>query len=93
MIHIKGNYYVDADETQFILVKDEGKVDKHGRRIRDAIGYYPTFAQAVIGYCKMAQRMEVMNKPDRELVDAFFDFEKLVRELEELLTKTEVKNG
>lgn len=24
-------------------------------------------------------------------IDAFFDFEKLVRELEELLTKTEVK--
>lgn len=91
MIHIKGDYYIDADETQFILVKDEGKVDKQGRRIRDTIGYYPTFAQAIKGYCKMAQRMDVMNKPDRELVDAFFDFENLVRELEELLTKTEVK--
>lgn len=91
MIHIKDNYYIDADETQFILVKDEGKVDKKGRKIRDYIGYYATFAQAVKGYCKMAQRQDVANKPDRELVEAFFDFENLVKELEELLNRTEVK--
>ena len=91
MIHIKDDYYIDADETQFTLVKDEGKVDKNGKRIRDYIGYYPTFAQAVKGYCKMAQRQDIIDKPDRELCDAFFDFENLVRELEELLNHTEVK--
>ena len=91
MIRIKDNYYIDADETQFILVKDEGKVDKRGIKIRDTIGYYSTFAQAVRGYCKMAQRQDIINKPDRELCDAFFDFENLVRELEELLNRTEMK--
>ena len=93
MIHIKGDYYIDADPYQFILVKDEGKVDKRGIKIRDTIGYYPTFAQAVKGYCKMAQRQDIIDKPDRELVEAFFDFETIVRELDELLNKIEVSDG
>jgi len=91
MIHIKDNYYIDADETQFQLIRMTGKLDKQGKPIKDFIGYYATFAQAVRGYCKMAQRQDIINKPDRELCDAFFDFENLVRELEELLNRTEVK--
>ena len=94
MIHIKDSYYIDADETQFILLRKVERTDKKTGEKKpgtESIGYYPTFAQAVRGYCKMAQRQDVMNKPDRELCDAFFDFENLVRELEELLSRTEVK--
>lgn len=91
MIHIKDDYYIDADETQFMLVKDEGKTDKHGKRIRDFIGYYGTFKQAVKGYCKMAQRKTVAEGPDMELADALFTFESIVSEMEDLLDKTEVK--
>lgn len=94
MIHIKDDIYIDADETQFILLRMTGRIDKKtGKEAKDFIGYYPTFAQAVKGYCKMAQRQDIIDKPDRELVDAFFDFETIVRELEELLNKTEVSDG
>lgn len=91
MIHIKDDYYIDADETQFILVKDEGKTDKSGKRIRDCIGFYGTFKQAVSGFLKMEQRGNIASGPDRELDEAFRDMNLLVLELEELLTKTEVK--
>lgn len=93
MIHIKGDYYIDADPYQFILKRDMHKVDKDGRAMFDFISYHATFAQAVKGYCKMAQRQDIIDKPDRELVEAFFDFETIVRELEELLNKTEVSDG
>lgn len=94
MIHIKDSYYIDADETQFILLRKVERTDKKtGKKKPDTenIGYYSTFAQAVKGYCKMAQRQDIIDKPDRELFDALFDFETIVRELEELLNRTEVK--
>lgn len=91
MIHIKGNYYIDADETQFILKEDKHRVDKEGRPIFDSLGYYGTFKQAVSGFLKMEQRGNIANGPDRELDEAFRDMNLLVLELEELLNKTEVK--
>ena len=91
MIHIKDDYYIDADPYQFILKRDQHKTDKEGRPMFDLVSYHQTFAQAVKSYCRMAQRQDIMDKPDRELCDAFFDFENLVRELEELLNSTEVK--
>ena len=91
MIHIKGDYYIDADETQFILKEDKHKVDKEGRPIFDFIGYYGTFKQAVSGFLKMEQRGNIASGPDRELDEAFRDMNLLVLELENLLNNTEVK--
>ena len=91
MIHIKGDYYIDADETQFILKEDKHKVDKEGRPIFDFIGYYGTFKQAVSGFLKMEQRGNIASGPDRELDEAFRDMNLLVIELENLLNNTEVK--
>ena len=91
MIHIKGDYYIDADETQFILKEDKHKVDKEGRPIFDNLGYYGTFKQAVSGFLKMEQRGNIASGPDRELDEAFRDMNLLVIELENLLNNTEVK--
>jgi hypothetical protein len=91
MIHIKDDYYIDADETQFILKEDKHRVDKEGRPIFDSLGYYGTFKQAVSGFLKMEQRGIIANGPDRELDEAFRDMNLLVIELENLLNNTEVK--
>ena len=103
MIHIKDDYYIDADAYQFILKQDMHKKDKEGRDIYDSISYHATVEQALRSYVRLQMR-GYASKPDIGLGEAIDYFETMMRELveranqermllelEETLRKTEVK--
>lgn len=103
MIHIKDDYYIDSDAYQFILKQDMHRQDKDGKPVFDYLGYYATVEQALRGYLKIQMR-GYASKPDIEIGEALDYFEAMMKELtercnqhrmllemEEMLTKTEVK--
>jgi hypothetical protein len=62
--HIVGNYYLDADSYQHILVeRGTGKTTVDGKEVeveKDYIlGYYPTIRQALEGVLKVESRKKV----------------------------------
>lgn len=61
MIHIEKNYYIDADETQFLLIRMTGKTDKQGKPVKDYLSYHATISQAVRAYLRMQERNVVKN--------------------------------
>ena len=103
MIHIKDDYYIDADAYQFILKQDMHKKDKEGRDVYDSISYHATVEQALRSYVRLQMR-GYASKPDIEIGEALDFFEQMMKELmercnqnrmllelEETLRNTEVK--
>ena len=92
MIHIEKNYYIDADESQFMLVRMTGKKDKKtGKEVKDYLSYHATISQAVKAYLRMQERNVVRND-DMELKAALSSFEKVADRLQRLIdSSTEVK--
>lgn len=91
MIHIEKNYYIDADESQFQLIRMTGKTDKQGKPIKDYLSYHATISQAVRAYLRMQERNVVKND-DMTLKEALNSFEKAVDRLQRLIdSSTEVR--
>ena len=94
MIHIDKNYYIDADENQFILLRTVKRKDKKTGEMKDGtdyLSYHATVSQAVRAYLRMQERT-VAHQDDMELSEALSAYEKAVNRLQKLIDQhTEVK--
>lgn len=86
MIHLMGNYYLDADEKQFILAKEVGKrVDKRTGKERAAYDYlyYSDLGNALAGLCVRQTRLAVAESNSlEELMAKQAEIKTLITELD-----------
>ena len=86
MIHLIDNYYLDADEKQFILAKEIGKrVDRRTGKERTAYDflYYSDLGNALAGLCVRQTRLAVAESNSlEELMAKQDEIKKLIAELD-----------
>jgi hypothetical protein len=56
MIHLTDNLYLDSSDKCFILVRDENKLTKDGKKITSNIGYYGNLSSLLTGLFNLRVR-------------------------------------
>ena len=82
MIHIIDDYYVDGGAKDYKLLKDMHRVDKEGKDIYKAVGYYSSAANGVESVRKIKCR-ELTHEQNMMLCDAVKGFKQIAEELEQ----------
>ena len=59
MIRIDENYTIDVDKYNYILIKDEHRLNKKGEMVFKTIGYYPSLEAAVSACAEQYDRDEL----------------------------------
>lgn len=82
MIHVKGNWYIEADGNEYILQRDTGKKDKKGNAVFTDRSYHISIESALRRLTRTLQ-MKVTELNDMELKEAIIAFEKITEKVEE----------
>ncbi len=69
MIKLTGNYVVQVDVHNYILMRDRGKPDKNGSPTYETLGYFGDLAGALNGAIRHMTRTR-LSEGDHELADA-----------------------
>jgi hypothetical protein len=69
VITIDENYMIDVDKYNYILVKNEHRLDKKGNEVFKTIGYYPSIECAIFACAEQYDRANLCNK-NKTLYDA-----------------------
>lgn len=94
MIHLEGNWYIDADETEFILLEQyerpasEYYKKKTGRDVeivRKVEGYYTSLRNAIKGYRDMLIRKTVSTHKFAQISGALRAVDEIDGRIEEML--------
>ena len=85
MIHIEDNWYIDADEYSFILMRDTGSKDiRTGGVVFRDHKYYKTMQKAVEGYIQYRLK-KITSENNLELSEALRAFSNEVKRLTDML--------
>ena len=76
MINIDEIYSIDVDKYNYILIKDEKRLNKKGEMVFKTIGYYPSLESAISACAEQYER------------DAFSENELSLREAVEFIRQT-----
>ena len=82
MIHVKENWYIDADGSEYILQRDTGKKDKKGNAVFTDRSYHITIESALKKVARVYQMAEAEHN-DMELKEAIVAFQKIAKQIEE----------
>lgn len=94
MIHLEGNWYIDADETEFILLEQyerpaseyyKKKTGQDVETVRKVAGYYTTMRNAVKGYRDMLVRKAVSTDEFARVSGALRAVDEIDGRIEEML--------
>lgn len=79
MIYIEGNWYIDSDELQYMLLEQTECKDSKGenKTVRKIEGYYSTLYGAVKGYRDMCIRKSVKSGNYRTLKEVLQEIRQL----------------
>ena len=66
MFHIENDWYLDADDYCYTLMRKTDSTDKNGNTIYKDLRYYPTIGAALKGYAEMKLR-KITAEKDAEL--------------------------
>lgn len=88
MIHIKDDYYIGADVSNYTLEKKTVVIEESGEEkvTFKTIGYYSSIPFALWAYTTRVMR-EIVDGNDYELSEAVQAFKKIETELSELFDK------
>ena len=99
MIHLEGNWYIDADETEFILLEQyerpaseyyKKKTGQDVEIVRKVAGYYTSLRNAVKGYRDMLVRKAVSTNEYARISGALRAVAEIDGRIEELLKGVDV---
>ena len=94
MIHLEGNWYIDADDTEFILLEQYSRpASEHYKKktgqdveiVRKVAGYYTTLRNAVKGYRDMLVRKAVSANEYARVLGAIRAVDEINSRIEEML--------
>lgn len=86
MIHIKGNYYLDADSRQYMLIRIYDAKTSSGdeKKATSYLGYFTSIPSAITKLLEDEFRAEIQSA-EYELKDALVKYGELMQEYRELL--------
>lgn len=94
MIHIEGNWYIDADETEFILLEQyerpaseyyKKKTGQDVETVRKVAGYYTSLRNAIKGYRDTLVRKAVSKNEYARVSGALRAVDEIDSRIEEML--------
>ena len=85
MIKVTEDYFIDADESQYILKKDMHRKDKNGNDIYSNLAYCGTIKRCLERLCEILNRKDIEAK-DMTLSEAIKMFNDRNKEFAELMS-------
>ena len=88
MFHIENDWYIDADDYCYTLMRKTDSVDKNGATIYRDLRYYPTIGAALKGYAEMRLR-KITAEKDAELSQGL---QYLIKEVDRIGSVVDLKS-
>lgn len=86
MIHVKGNYYIDANKDCFVVKEFKGVSAKTGEKMYSNIAYTGTMTHAMEAIIRTIQKDRV-SEEDLEIYQVLHEFRRINQEIKEILSQ------
>lgn len=87
MMHIKDDYYLDANDSEFVLKRKTKSTDKNGKTVYKTEGYFNSVEGALKSLLRTYQRKYIKER-SVDLAQAYKKFDTLIDEFEQLINTT-----
>ena len=93
MIHVKDNYFIDADLYNIKLIKITDYTNEKGESAQrsEVVGYYSTVESALLRLLDIYYR-DYINRTDSELYESIVQYKTMVQEFKDLYSVTNAES-